>query len=138
MIRYALALVAALTFGLLTIAHADDAAEGDDKDKEKAKSAEKKGLSLKPDRTIEFTAERGTWVTLDISPDGKTILFDLLGDLYTVPIDRRRRQGDRPGHCRSRARRDSLPTARGSPTSATATAPRISGSPTPTGPTRGS
>ena len=53
----------------------------------KAKAAEKKGLPLKPDRTIEFTAEAGTWVTLDVSPDGKTILFDLLGDLYTVPID---------------------------------------------------
>ena len=47
----------------------------------------KKGLPLKPDRTIEFTAEAGTWVSLDISPDGKTIVFDLLGDLYTVPID---------------------------------------------------
>ena len=47
----------------------------------------KKGLPLKPDRTIEFTAEEGTWVSLDISPDGKTIVFELLGDLYTVPID---------------------------------------------------
>ena len=46
-----------------------------------------RGLPLKPNRTIEFTTDEGTWVSLDVSPDGKTIVFDLLGDLYTVPID---------------------------------------------------
>ncbi|MCF6193154.1 MAG: amidohydrolase family protein [Kangiellaceae bacterium] len=28
----------------------------------------------------------GTWMNVDVSPDGKTVLFDLLGDLYTIPI----------------------------------------------------
>jgi len=28
----------------------------------------------------------GTWMNVDVSPDGKTILFDLLGDLYTIPL----------------------------------------------------
>jgi Tol biopolymer transport system component len=52
------------------------------------KAGEKKqGLPLTPDRTIAFTAEEGTWVSLDVSPDGKTIAFELLGDLYTMPID---------------------------------------------------
>ena len=28
----------------------------------------------------------GTWMNLDVSPDGKLISFDLLGDIYTMPI----------------------------------------------------
>jgi Tol biopolymer transport system component len=46
-----------------------------------------KGLTLASDRTIEFTVEEGTWISLDVAPDGKTVLFELLGDLYTVPIE---------------------------------------------------
>src|SRR5688500_7428908 len=42
---------------------------------------------LGPMRTIEFDTEEGTWANLDVSPDGKTILLDLLGDLYTLPVD---------------------------------------------------
>ncbi|MDP7017247.1 MAG: amidohydrolase, partial [Pirellulaceae bacterium] len=29
----------------------------------------------------------GTWMNLDVSPDGKRIVFDMLGDLYLMPID---------------------------------------------------
>jgi Tol biopolymer transport system component len=36
---------------------------------------------------IEFTTDEGTWVSLDVSPDGKTVLFELLGDLYSMPIN---------------------------------------------------
>src|SRR5215472_7937360 len=43
-------------------------------------------LPLKPSRKIEFTISEGTWLSLDVSPDSQTIIFDLLGDLYTVPI----------------------------------------------------
>jgi len=57
------------------------------KKKKEEKKDEKKGLDLKPARTIEFTTEEGTWLSLDVSPDGKTIVFELLGDLYTLPIE---------------------------------------------------
>ena len=43
-------------------------------------------LPLNPTRVITFTTDEGTWMSLDISPDGKTIIFDLLGDLYTLPF----------------------------------------------------
>ncbi|HEY6218536.1 MAG TPA: amidohydrolase, partial [Gemmatimonadaceae bacterium] len=43
-------------------------------------------LPLKPTRVVRFTTDEGTWVSLDVSPDGRTILFELLGDLYTLPI----------------------------------------------------
>src|SRR5437660_4948458 len=46
----------------------------------------KPGLPLKPERKLDFTTDEGTWLSLDISPDGKTIAFDMLGDLYTLPI----------------------------------------------------
>src|SRR5215204_3623520 len=43
-------------------------------------------LPLKPTRKVNFTTSTGSWMSLDVSPDGKTIVFDLLGDLYTLPI----------------------------------------------------
>jgi Tol biopolymer transport system component len=45
-----------------------------------------RGLPLEPTRHVRFTTDEVTWMSLDVSPDGKTIVFDLLGDLYTVPI----------------------------------------------------
>lgn len=37
-------------------------------------------------KTASIDVTRGTWMSVDISPDGKTLVFDLLGDLYTLPI----------------------------------------------------
>ncbi len=39
-----------------------------------------------PYQDVSFTVSEGTWMCLDVSPDGKTIAFDLLGDIYTMPI----------------------------------------------------
>ena len=39
-----------------------------------------------PGQEVRFTTHEGTWMGVDISPDGTTLLFDLLGDLYTLPI----------------------------------------------------
>ncbi len=39
-----------------------------------------------PKATIDIDVARGTWISLDVSPDGRTIVFDLLGDIYAMPI----------------------------------------------------
>ena len=44
------------------------------------------GLPLEPTRTLRETFTEGSWISLDVSPDGSTIVFDLLGDLYTLPF----------------------------------------------------
>lgn len=44
------------------------------------------GLPLEPSRTFQATLQEGTWMSVDVSPDGRTLVFDLLGDLYTLPI----------------------------------------------------
>ncbi len=35
---------------------------------------------------VAIATETGTWMSVDVSPDGQTIAFDMLGDLYTLPI----------------------------------------------------
>ncbi|MFT6214779.1 MAG: Tol biopolymer transport system component [Roseivirga sp.] len=45
-----------------------------------------KGLPLKAGRTLAFNTKEGTWLSLDLSPDGKTIVFDMLGDIYSIPF----------------------------------------------------
>ncbi|MCY4400636.1 MAG: amidohydrolase family protein [Gemmatimonadetes bacterium] len=38
-------------------------------------------------REIDFSTAEGTWMSLDISPDGRWVAFDLLGHVYRVPTD---------------------------------------------------
>ena len=49
---------------------------------------EKKSMDLPmdPERLLGFTTTEATWMSVDVSPDGQTIAFDLLGDIYTIPI----------------------------------------------------
>jgi imidazolonepropionase-like amidohydrolase/Tol biopolymer transport system component len=35
---------------------------------------------------VKIDTKTGTWMSVDVSPDGKNIIFDLLGDLYIMPI----------------------------------------------------
>ncbi|MDY7095539.1 MAG: amidohydrolase family protein [Acidobacteriota bacterium] len=39
-----------------------------------------------PTYGVELDVDEGTWMSLDVSPDGEEIVFDLLGDLFTIPI----------------------------------------------------
>ena len=74
------ALVCAMLCGWSAPAAAQDTAVSTD-------SAPKpSGLPLKTTRTVAFATDEGTWMSLDVSPDGRSIVFDLLGDLYTMPI----------------------------------------------------
>src|SRR3546814_10922586 len=35
---------------------------------------------------VKIDVTEGTGMNLDVSPDGRTVAFDLLGDIYTIPI----------------------------------------------------
>ena len=39
-----------------------------------------------PFKEVTISTDEGTWMSVDISPDGSTLVFDLLGDIYTLPV----------------------------------------------------
>jgi imidazolonepropionase-like amidohydrolase/Tol biopolymer transport system component len=45
------------------------------------------GGTFGPVETVRFSTSEGTWMNLDVHPSGELIVFDLLGDLYTVPME---------------------------------------------------
>jgi Tol biopolymer transport system component len=55
---------------------------------EKKKEEKKWDVNNPPGPSYDVTIDvtEGTWMSVDVSPDGKEIAFDLLGDLYTMPI----------------------------------------------------
>ena len=55
-------------------------------DKEQTKEKTNKNLPIKPERFYNLSTDTGSWMSLDVSPDGQTIVFDLLGDIYSIPI----------------------------------------------------
>ncbi len=50
-----------------------------------ARPAEKP-LPLDATRSFALDTREGTWLSLDVSPDGSTLVFDMLGDLYSLPF----------------------------------------------------
>jgi Tol biopolymer transport system component len=79
-------LVAAVVISVLALAGDRGRAGAQEKSAGPAAN-EKSGLPLKAERKIAFDTDEGTWVSLDVSPDGKTIVFELAGDIYTLPIE---------------------------------------------------
>lgn len=41
-------------------------------------------LPLEPNRLVTFETDEGTWMSVNVSPDGHRLVFDLLGDLYAL------------------------------------------------------
>lgn len=49
-------------------------------------AARTSSLPLITPRKLSFTTDEASWISLDVSPDATTIVFDILGDLYTIPV----------------------------------------------------
>jgi imidazolonepropionase-like amidohydrolase/Tol biopolymer transport system component len=60
-------------------------ANGDSASARAAKNPMQNGLPLEPTRSLTYTATEGSWLSVDVSPDGSTLVFDMLGDIYTMP-----------------------------------------------------
>lgn len=67
-----------------TIAQESDEAEAPEADKK-----EKWKVNQPPyqTRAVDINVNNGTWMSVDVSPDGQQIVFDLLGDIYLLPIN---------------------------------------------------
>ena len=70
---------------ILLVATTIVAQEKVDEKKDSTKVATKE-LPLEPERKLSFNTQQGTWMSLDVHPNGKEIIFDMMGDLYTIPI----------------------------------------------------
>jgi Tol biopolymer transport system component/imidazolonepropionase-like amidohydrolase len=83
----ALTLIALLTLLAPLAVDAKKGKKAKDDDAGK-KEEEKWEVSNPPGEWVEITidTEETTWSDVDVSPDGKTIVFDMLGDIYSVPM----------------------------------------------------
>ena len=77
----AAALMASAAFCMPLAANAQDV-EADTKD-EKWDITAPMGAEIKQ---VPIRTDEGTWMDVDVSPDGRTIAFTMLGDIYTMPI----------------------------------------------------
>lgn len=77
------AVLAALVF---LVAGSVSAQENEDSSKEEwsIDTANPEGT---PTLQVDFDTQEGTWMSVDVSPDGQTIAFDLLGHIYEMPIE---------------------------------------------------
>ncbi len=63
-------------------------ARSDENQKQKDKPEEKWDTTLArgATREIAFDTSEGSWMSVDISPDGEWIVFDLLAHIYRMPV----------------------------------------------------
>src|ERR1051325_1165977 len=83
-VRVFISLFLMLVVSLPLAAFAQDEKK-DEAKKEDKKEKKEEELPLKATDKIEFTTDEGTWMSIDVSSDGRMIVFDLLGDIYTMP-----------------------------------------------------
>ena len=51
-------------------------------------AAEQEPLPLQGStEVLSFITDEGSWLSIDVMPKGDSLVFDLLGDLYRLPID---------------------------------------------------
>ena len=83
MARFALALAATLACSTSAWAQSAPAPAPDAKD-------DKWDVNAPPGMTtrmVPIAVDEGSWMNIDVAPDGRTIAFDLLGDIYTMSIE---------------------------------------------------
>ncbi|MFT4559305.1 MAG: imidazolonepropionase-like amidohydrolase/Tol biopolymer transport system component [Planctomycetaceae bacterium] len=66
----------------------EEPAGADAKDDSKEKKEPKWSIETPPGPSSQqaIDVSEGTWISVDVHPSGKEIVFDLLGDLYVMPI----------------------------------------------------
>ncbi len=72
----------ALSFSFSEITAQDASSKADSSETKKAT----KELPLEPERKFKLNTNEATWLSLDVSPNGEELVFDILGDLYRLPI----------------------------------------------------
>lgn len=90
--RTLIALIACLVLWILFVGAAAEKKAGKDaKKKQDVEEADEADWDVASapggvEREITVDTASGTWMSLDVAPDGQEIVFDLLGDLYLLPI----------------------------------------------------
>ncbi|MCC7032144.1 MAG: PD40 domain-containing protein [Acidobacteria bacterium] len=79
--RPLLLVAAALAWGITPLAYREQGAQPDEPPRPP------EGLALATAETLEFTTDEVTWPSVDVAPDGRTLVFDVLGDIYTLPVE---------------------------------------------------
>ncbi|HSY50478.1 MAG TPA: amidohydrolase family protein [Thermoanaerobaculia bacterium] len=65
---------------------AEKSAKAEKKDEKKEEKKWDVNNPPGPQYDVPIDVTEGTWLSLDVSPDGNEIAFDLLGDIYTIPM----------------------------------------------------
>ncbi|WP_374524797.1 amidohydrolase family protein [Sphingopyxis sp.] len=84
MARFALALAAALACSTSVWAQTAPPVPGAEAKPEKWDVNAPPGMTT---HKVPLAVDEGSWMNVDVAPDGRTIAFDLLGDIYTMPIE---------------------------------------------------